>query len=542
MSEHGNAVFNNSCLRVPRNPVNKTPFPVCDQKLINQLENEARKLSISPTSSTGSADHHKSLIDFYDSIPEYNEVNHLSNKEFYKRLENLRQKQRTYNDYLVYQDKIENHQTAWIDDYKTLSTGRTPDTERKSTAEEEWESKSPSRRSVRIETPPTEIRFKPRCESADIKSVPNSPRKVAWKDCGITIPKPFQMTIRSETVKKRSKDQLRAQMRPFSFTRREEEILTITKRLSKSSPSIFSQETCPKVKQFSAKPVPRNLFSNYVYQKMHEDEFYRSLQKKIRAEEMLKASSLPPAMAKREKTKPKYQICPRSFRDLYLNESNGTNTNFDKELAELELDFVLRTPSPRQCKKKARKSCRKSPSICRSVLDSTNRSNLAAVLRMQTARKRMEDDIARRLEEVKIKEEVRWREKVLRRRPVWQTLAYNHEEDLQMRLQLRKEEDKLRNEEHKYKMQKMQGRVNRQPTLFERQSQIRNAKTREELIARLYGNLERSCENSNYNENDSVKRSVVEMKDESIQAQFDEIFRDEESAAIKGTEVVVDED
>lgn len=81
-------------------------------------------------------------------------------------------------------------------------------------------------------------------------------------------------------------------------------------------------------------------------------------------------------------------------------------------------------------------------------------------------------EMCRRLEEAKLLEEARWREKIMRKRPVWQSLAYSHEEDLAMRLQMRKDEERLRSEEHKYKMHMMLGRVNRQPTLFERQSQV----------------------------------------------------------------------
>ena len=84
----------------------------------------------------------------------------------------------------------------------------------------------------------------------------------------------------------------------------------------------------------------------------------------------------------------------------------------------------------------------------------------------------MQDEISRRLEEVKIREESRWKEKVMRKKPVWEALAYSHEEDLHMRLQLRRDEDRLRQEEHKHRMKKMHGRVNNQPTLFERQSLV----------------------------------------------------------------------
>lgn len=81
--------------------------------------------------------------------------------------------------------------------------------------------------------------------------------------------------FRSNYVKKKRKAELIANMKPFSFTQRDEELQAITKRLSKSTPSIFLDDPPIKVKKFKAKPVPKNLFSNYIYRKMHEDEFYR---------------------------------------------------------------------------------------------------------------------------------------------------------------------------------------------------------------------------------------------------------------------------
>lgn len=87
-------------------------------------------------------------------------------------------------------------------------------------------------------------------------------------------------------------------------------------------------------------------------------------------------------------------------------------------------------------------------------------------------RQKLEMEMMRKLEESKIKEEARWREKIFRKKPVWQALAYSHEDDLAMRLQLRRDEERLRNEEHRLRMHMMLGRVNQQPTLFERQSQV----------------------------------------------------------------------
>jgi len=51
---------------------------------------------------------------------------------------------------------------------------------------------------------------------------------------------------------------------------------------------------------FKANPVPKNLFSDQVYDQMREDQFYRALRKKIRAQEMLESAKKPPSMEARD--------------------------------------------------------------------------------------------------------------------------------------------------------------------------------------------------------------------------------------------------
>lgn len=93
-------------------------------------------------------------------------------------------------------------------------------------------------------------------------------------------------------------------------------------------------------------------------------------------------------------------------------------------------------------------------------------------MRINNFRKRIAFDMYKKLEEAKFKEELRWKEKMMRKKPIWDVLAYSHEEDLAMRLQMRRDEERMRNVEHKQRMYTMLGRVNRQPTLFERQSMV----------------------------------------------------------------------
>lgn len=93
-------------------------------------------------------------------------------------------------------------------------------------------------------------------------------------------------------------------MKPFSFT---DKITTEPHHSCSPNPADIIEddqrqdELKPATEHcFRAKPCPKNLFSNYFYHKMWEDEYFRALNRKLRAEELLKMSSLPPSMRRRE--------------------------------------------------------------------------------------------------------------------------------------------------------------------------------------------------------------------------------------------------
>lgn len=267
MHSHSSSVFNNNCLKVPRNPKIDHPSPLYEQKYPYQLENQDKRmgLDLQDISKKKFIDKEttKEFLDFVNNIPEYDEINHLSNKEFYKKLENLKEKQRMYEDYLQNEIKFDGKDSEWIEDYKNLKLGvKTVNDKTKKRSlkpfcttpilnkniknynmdlelfsEKDVINKPPSRRSVRIETPsekfsnnatPENIRPKSRAnfspsilkavewedlsvEDLNIVSEPNnsyplesksasaSPlrnRTNIMEDVGITIPKPFQMTVR----------------------------------------------------------------------------------------------------------------------------------------------------------------------------------------------------------------------------------------------------------------------------------------------------------------------------------------------------------
>lgn len=281
MSNHNSAVFNNSCLRVPRNPSNKQPVPIYEQSSYNDIANKVRELSLETNVSTikiksnkdyEGRDCFRAFIDFFDSIPNYEDVNHLSNREFYRKLEQLKERQRNYYDYFEYDTKCvdKNEEEHWNNTNNNNKSRRsngkklqspkpksslkpfcsTPTINKNykhddesvvSSSDKEIINKPPSRRSVRIEESPTEkfpneydeyFRCKSRANISsasskgkvsscnewddltvdDVKfddsqrdtplmtrSAPCSPNKskqsVGWKDT-ITVPKPFQMTVK----------------------------------------------------------------------------------------------------------------------------------------------------------------------------------------------------------------------------------------------------------------------------------------------------------------------------------------------------------
>lgn len=89
MGLHANTVFKNSCLKVPVNPLNRLPSASFER--VANKETECKINIESPTMHIGDEKNPISFREFYKSIPDYKDVNHLSNQEFYMKLENLRQ-------------------------------------------------------------------------------------------------------------------------------------------------------------------------------------------------------------------------------------------------------------------------------------------------------------------------------------------------------------------------------------------------------------------------------------------------------------------
>lgn len=99
---------------------------------------------------------------------------------------------------------------------------------------------------------------------------------------------------RREEVKMMSKEILKATERPFSFVKRENE-----KRLMKEDEmrrSLLLENLKQKESMFRANPFPKHLFDPDVDERLKEQEEYREIRIKLRAQELLASSKLPENM------------------------------------------------------------------------------------------------------------------------------------------------------------------------------------------------------------------------------------------------------
>ncbi|KFO92911.1 Protein FAM161A, partial [Buceros rhinoceros silvestris] len=93
---------------------------------------------------------------------------------------------------------------------------------------------------------------------------------------------------RRRSVKERSKLKLLASQKPFKFIEREKQRNEIRKMQLRD---LSAPETKPNL--FKAKPVPKRVYSPAVNDRLKEEELYREIRIRMRAEELLRNSALP---------------------------------------------------------------------------------------------------------------------------------------------------------------------------------------------------------------------------------------------------------
>ncbi|XP_033479563.1 protein FAM161A [Epinephelus lanceolatus] len=102
-----------------------------------------------------------------------------------------------------------------------------------------------------------------------------------------------ERTEERRRMREREDQHLRSIQKPFSFLERE--------RLKKEQKQLLSPQPSDreKFKPFKAKPVPKAVYAAASGEQMKEEQLYRSIKIQMRAQEMLSSASMPPSMLAR---------------------------------------------------------------------------------------------------------------------------------------------------------------------------------------------------------------------------------------------------
>uniref|UniRef100_A0A8C3Q3K3 Protein FAM161A n=1 Tax=Chrysolophus pictus TaxID=9089 RepID=A0A8C3Q3K3_CHRPC len=261
---------------------------------------------------------------------------------------------------------------------------------------------------------------------------------------------------RRKSVKERSKLRLLASQKPFKFIEREKQRDEIRKMQLRdlSTPA-------KKTKPFKAKPVPRYIYSPSVRDRLQEEELYREIRIRMRAEELLRNASLPTSrLAPKDVNKKKKHKCAEPKEMEHKPKIQPRVPDFDR----LHQKFQKRLRQKQQVKHLT---------VCEPFHLRTPYipSNKGKVLR----------DIQEDEERLK---ETRWPYASPRRKPQTRQSSANSPlsgsgeskapkvtQSSQRRLQALRNSSKQRMQEYLQELQEMEERVNQRPLLLERVTQ-----------------------------------------------------------------------
>lgn len=346
-----------------------------------------------------------------------------------------------------------------------------------------------------------------------------------------------QNELRRYHVQELSKAILKSSEKPFKFMKREEDKKQMRRTKSLSNLAELENKVDEK-KKFKANPFPDHLFDLTLADRIAEKEEYRAIRLRMRAQEMLAASRLPPNMEargeeytlghfrsklNREGNKNAFMTKEHKFRPQInpdVPEFDALHSQFEKEMRnkkkELEPTVVepfnLRT-ARLSATRKAR-SCRSQevPDTGRSSRDrSASRERPSSArpptphdtlpfgttestrLRESTIRRSLEHKKANEQEEIKQVQRRQRRQNMLKPEVTRKVMANDHSAQLKKaakeKVQSFREGDRARREEYHQELKEIQERVNKRPLLFEQQSQA----TARRAAERKYADILRSA-------------------------------------------------
>ncbi|XP_033120988.1 protein FAM161A-like [Anneissia japonica] len=322
-----------------------------------------------------------------------------------------------------------------------------------------------------------------------------------------------------------SKEVLKSTEKPFTFIKRETD-----KKQNQRKP-FKSIAPKPKKKQFKANPVPKEMLNSSIDEKIAEEEEYRKIRIKMRAEELLRQSALPPNMQVKGKEytdgKMRQKMYKKREKNAFITSEHKFRPNINGDVPdyeELHWKFKMKLDKEKQVKeptvvepfnlRTARIPSKKDKVLMDITKDEetlteqrwpylSSRSSVkfshgsinipddaiptktthTSSLRDSLKQKRKEEEIKKRQDIMEKEKEKQMRERKLKRFIAEKAMANDNSSTLEStqkdKLRRHREADRERKEEYEQELREMLSRVESRPLLFERESTI-NAKRKAE--------------------------------------------------------------
>lgn len=326
-------------------------------------------------------------------------------------------------------------------------------------------------------------------------------------------------------IKQMSAEVLKSLEKPFNFTKRDEDKKLHDHRLNRNCNQDENTQDSQKKTfvSFKAKPVPKYVFDTSINDKILEEEEYRKIRMKMRAEELLRSASLPPSMNAREqmkeqiareermrsKRKSKRSIATRPKINHDIPNHDALYKQFQQELqrrkslkmATVAEPFRLETErTSKSLQAKMKKEIEKEEGsvkenrwpykmhrtkvklghVSKSLDSLPSKSTRSADVKRHKTRNYLQQLTEHELREIEEDRRRRVKELRLRREILEKTKSHQTPiEDPEEKKKKFREAEHARMQEYEQELQEMKERVNKRPLLFEQESQV-NAKKKAE--------------------------------------------------------------
>ncbi|XP_072860143.2 protein FAM161A isoform X2 [Pogona vitticeps] len=260
---------------------------------------------------------------------------------------------------------------------------------------------------------------------------------------------------RRKSLREKRRELLLSTQKPFQFIEREAQ----KKEMRKLQLNDFSSPQ--KVKVFKAKPVPKFVYSSEINEKLKEEELYREIRIQMRSEELLRNSSLPNTrLGTREANKCRLQKCLEQSKEL-----------------ECKSKLKAKVPDFETLHKKFKKQLQRQKNVMPSTV--CEPFSLCTATLPSNKEKILEDI---QMDEEKLKE-TRWPYASLRCSPQMRRLSARSSsgcnesitpritESTRRRLQAIRKHEKQRMKEYLQELEEMEERVEKRPLLLEQVTQ-----------------------------------------------------------------------